>query len=374
MSADAGIAEVVCFEELPTASGHRFGVATLNAEAALNALSLPMVQALYPQLRAWAADAGIAGVVLQAAGDKAFCAGGDLRALYNSMRAEGETRNAYCRSFFEQEYRLDHLIHSYPKSLLCWGHGIVMGGGIGLMIGASHRVATPRTRLAMPEISVGLFPDVGGSWFLRRMPGRAGLFLALTGAPLNAADARYGGLADFVLDHERKGAVLAAIGAAAWSGEAGENHRRLTQLLDAQPAPATLPESKLRQHRDTIDALVGHDGLADIAARLRSLQTNDPWLSAAVTTFLQGSPTSAALSFALWQRVPRLSLADVFRLEYDVALGCATHPDFAEGIRALIVDKDRQPRWTPARPEEVSAEWIAAHFSTTAPHPLADLR
>jgi len=373
MSADAGIAEVVRFEELPTASGHRFGVATLNAEAALNALSLPMVQALYPQLCAWATDAGIAGVVLQAAGDKAFCAGGDLRALYNSMRAEGETRNAYCRSFFEQEYRLDHLIHSYPKPLLCWGHGIVMGGGIGLMIGASHRVATPRTRLAMPEISVGLFPDVGGSWFLRRMPGRAGLFLALTGAPLNAADARYGGLADFVLEHERKGAVLAAIGAADWSGEAGENHRRLTQLLDAQPAPATLPESKLRQHRDTIHALIGHDGLADIAARLRSLQTNDPWLSAAVTTFLQGSPTSAALSFALWQRVPRLSLADVFRLEYDVALGCATHPDFAEGIRALIVDKDRQPRWTPARPEEVSAEWIAAHFQTTAPHPLADL-
>lgn len=374
MSADAGSADLVRFEELRCVSGHRFGLATLNAEAALNALSLPMVEALYPQLGRWAHDSQVVGVMLQAAGDRAFCAGGDLRALHASMRAEGSARNAYCRQFFEQEYRLDHLIHTYPKPFLCWGHGIVMGGGVGLMIGASHRVATPKTRIAMPEISVGLYPDVGGSWFLRRLPGRAGLFLALTGAPLNAADARYGGLADFVLDHARKAEVIAALGAVRWTGSASQDHRRLTQLLEAQPAPESLPESNLRKHFETICELIGHDSLADIAARLRALQTDDAWLAAAVTSFTQGSPTSAALIHALWQRAPRLSLAEVFRLEYDVSMGCATHPDFAEGIRALIVDKDRQPRWTPARLEAVSDDWIAQHFVRHEPHPLADLR
>src|SRR6218665_970439 len=205
----------VLLRTLPTANGHQFGHATLNAPASLNALTLPMVDALHTQLQAWAADPQVAGVVLDGSGDKAFCAGGDVVGLYHAMRAAGPGRvPADAAAFFEREYRLDHPIHTHPQPPPWWGHGIVMGGGIGLMAGASHRVVTPRSRLAMPEITLGLYPDVGGSWFLPRLPGRTGLFLALTGAPLNAADALWAGLADHAARAEDRGTLLEAIGAA----------------------------------------------------------------------------------------------------------------------------------------------------------------
>ncbi|HSW03904.1 enoyl-CoA hydratase/isomerase family protein [Aquabacterium sp.] len=368
----------VRFGEIRTASGHVFGHARLNAPASLNALSLAMIDSLAPQLQRWAEDPRVAGVLLDGAGDKAFCAGGDVVALYRAIRAatSGEVPAA-AAAFFEREYRLDFQLHQFPKPVLCWGHGVVMGGGIGLMAGASHRVATPRTRLAMPEIGIGLFPDVGGSWFLRRMPGRTGLFLALTGAPLNAADARFAGLADAVLPHEQQGAVLEAIAQTAWSGERQADGARLSHLLQAQAGEVAPPESLLRRHFDLIDEVIGHDALADIAPRLRALATHDdPWLANAGKAFAAGSPTSAALSFALWQRARHLSLAEVFRLEYQVAVGCCLQHDFAEGVRALLVDKDKTPRWSPATLAEITDSHIAEHFRPrfNGPHPLADLQ
>ncbi|RZL89786.1 MAG: enoyl-CoA hydratase/isomerase family protein, partial [Variovorax sp.] len=202
---------VVLFKTIPTAGGRHFGVATLNAPASLNALSVDMVRLLTPRLREWAADDDIVGVVLDAAGEKAFCAGGDLRALYQTLLDCKDRRNAYAERFFGEEYELDHLIHTYPKPFLGWGHGIVMGGGVGLLAGASHRVVTEGSRVAMPEVAIGLYPDVGGSWFLRRMPGRTGLFLAFTAAPLNAADAIFCGLADVLVPQAAKAQVLEAI-------------------------------------------------------------------------------------------------------------------------------------------------------------------
>lgn len=364
----------VLFHELGTACGRRFGVATLNSPATLNALSLPMVQLLEPRLRDWAQDAGVAGVILQARGDRAFCAGGDLRELYQSMRACGAGPNAYAQGFFAQEYQLDHLIHTFPKPVLCWGHGIVMGGGIGLMAGASHRVLTATSKLAMPEISIGLYPDVGGSWFLRRMPGRVGLFLALTGAPLHPADALFCGLADHCVGTTSREEVLAALAAARWHDKVEDNRAALSRLLCNFNAAAG-PDAPLRRNFDHINALMAGDDLLDIAQRLRTVQSDDPWLTTAAATFAKGSPTSAALAFALWQRVHQLSLAEVFRLEYRVSLGCCAHPDFAEGIRALLIDKDRNPRWSPSSVEHVSPEWIEEHFSPefALPHPLAAL-
>ena len=156
--------DAVLFEELATASDHHIGSATLNAPAALNALTLPMVRALLPMLQQWVADDAIVGVVLQSAGDRAFCAGADLRELYDSLRATGLGEpSPYARTFFSEEYALDYLIHTCAKPILCWGHGIVMGGGIGLMSGASHRVVTPQSRLAMPEITIELYPDIADS-------------------------------------------------------------------------------------------------------------------------------------------------------------------------------------------------------------------
>lgn len=368
------MSDVVLFEELPTACGRRVGVATLNAPAALNSLSLAMVRALTPMLRQWAYDRGVVAVVLQGAGEKAFCVGGDLRELYDSMRASPGEPSAYARGFFEEEYRLDYLIHTFEKPILCWGHGIVMGGGIGLMAGASHRVVTAQSRLAMPEITVGLYPDVGGSWLLRRMPGRVGLFLALTGAPLNAADALFCGLADLHIGAAARTEVLAALQATKWSAVAPQDHAELSRIL-ARYASKDLPKSNVRAHFDRIHELMAGDELLDIGIPLRAFASEDPWLETAAATFRKGSPTSAALAFELRRRVKHASLAEVFRLEYDVSLGCAAHPDFAEGIRALLIDKDKSPRWSPATLEEVTPELVEDHFRPryAGSHPLAAL-
>lgn len=367
----------VLFDTLATASGHLFGRATLNAPASLNALSLSMVDLLDPQLRAWAADPRIAGVLLDAAGDKAFCAGGDIVGLYHAIRARPHGQvPTEASDFFEREYRLDHLIHTYSKPLVCWGHGIVMGGGIGLMAGASHRVATPRTRLAMPEIGIGLYPDVGGSWILSRMPGRTGAFLALTGASINAADARFAGLADFVAPHERYADLLATIAATPWSGERETDGARLSHLLEALGRDVELPASPLRTHFDHINATIGHDRILDLAPRLAALASDaDPWLAQAGAAFAKGSPTSAVLGLEMQRRARHLSLAETFRLELQASVGCCVHPDFPEGVRALLVDKDKRPHWQPATLDEVSSAWIEDHLKPrfAGVHPLADL-
>ncbi len=370
----------VAFSLIRTASGHHFGRATLQAPASLNALTLAMVDLLDPQLAAWAADDSVAGVVLDAAGDKAFCAGGDVVGLYRAIRATPPGQvPAAAAAFFEREYRLDHHIHRYPKPLLCWGHGIVMGGGLGLLAGASHRVVTPRTRMAMPEITIGLYPDVGGSWLLPRLPGGAGLFLALTGASINAADACHVGLADVALRHEDHATLLQALAEARWQGRRDADAEQLGALLQpcAVAAAADLPVSPLRQHQARIEAVIGAgDSLAAMAPRLKALAGDaDPWLAVAGATFGQGSPTSALLSVEMQRRARGLSLAEVFRLEWQASVGCCVHPDFAEGVRALLVDKDRQPRWQPATLDAVTPALIDAHLQPRhhGPHPLADL-
>jgi enoyl-CoA hydratase/carnithine racemase len=373
---DVTVDEVVLFDEIATASGHAFGRATLNAPTSLNALSLTMIDLLAQRFDAWAADPSVVGVVLDAAGDRAFCAGGDVLALYSAIRAADGGVPVGAADFFEREYRLDYRIHTYPKPVLCWGHGIVMGGGIGLLAGASHRVATAKTRFAMPEIAIGLYPDVGGSWILGRMPGRIGLFLALTGASLNAADARFAGLADFTLPHEAKQDVLDAIAAGRWHADRELDGSQLTHVLD-QRAEREVQASPLRAHFDRIDDVIGHDALSDIASRLTALGDDpDLWLASAGKAFARGSPTSAALSYRLQQDARHLSLADVFRREYQASVGCCMRHDFPEGVRALLIDKDKNPRWQPATLDEVTTAEIDAHLMPAfdGPHPLADLQ
>ena len=367
----------VLFDTILTGSGHRFGHATLDAPASLNALTLPMVDTLAAQWDDWIADPDVVGIVLDASGEKAFCAGGDVVALYRAMRAtEPGHVPVEAARFFEHEYRLDYRIHTCPKPVLCWGHGIVMGGGIGLLAGASHRVLTPKTRLAMPEITLGLYPDVGGSWFLGRAPGRLGAFLALTGAPLNATDACDAGLGDFVLDHADHGRVLKGIAGAEWTGTSADDAAQLSRLLAVCARNVERPASQLARHRERIDATIGHDALLDIAPRLRALANDaDPWLAAAGTAFAKGSPTSAHLALEMQRRARHLSLADVFRLEYQASVGCCMHPDFAEGVRALLVDRDKSPEWRPANLGNVTPAWIAEHLAPVGAgaHPLADL-
>jgi enoyl-CoA hydratase/carnithine racemase len=373
--------DTVQFSELPVASGRCFGRATLNAPATLNALTLSMVEQLDARLRAWAADPRVVGVWLDASSDKAFCAGGDVVSLYHAIRATpAGTLPALASSFFEREYRLDHLIHTYPKPIVCWGHGIVMGGGVGLMVGASHRVATPHTRLAMPEISIGLYPDVGGSWFLGRLPGGLGEFLALTGAPLNASDLLELGLADAVLRHEDRASVWQALAAHPWTGQADLDRAALSQLLHQHALPASeRPASAVRAHRDRLaELMLRHLRLHDLAPRLATLASaDDPWLAQAARQFASGCPTSAHLALTLQRRLRHASLAEALRLEWLASTACCLQPDFPEGVRALLIDKDRRPRWHPDRLEAWDeARWsahIATHLEPRGPHPLADL-
>ena len=377
------MSRAVLFETLNTLNGKKIGIAKLNAEKTLNALSLDMVDLLYPQLLAWSDDQSIVLVVLEAAGEKAFCAGGDLQNLYQAMLEHHATdqrsdirANQYACDFFEREYRLDYLIHSFPKPILCWAHGIVMGGGIGLMAGASHRVVTERSRLAMPEVNIGLFPDVGGSWFLSRIADKLGLFLALTGTPFNAADAKFVGMADYAIAHANKAAVFDALLAQQWGTNAADNSALLNVVLSAAENGLQQEAGPLAQHAVVIKNFLSGGNLVQIIDKINSLSTDDAWLQRGIAALKTASPGSMALSYLLQQRAQQLSLADVFRLEYVVALHCAANPDFAEGIRARLIDKDNQPQWKPSTLLEASADWAEGFFAdpwSADAHPLADL-
>jgi len=382
MADSNGLPAPVLFGELPAGGGMRLGFAQLNAEKSLNALNLAMIRALAPRLRAWAEDPAIACVMLHGAGDKAFCAGGDVRFLRDSIIVDqGPGPNQQAQAFFSEEYRLDYFIHTYPKPVLLWGSGIVMGGGLGLMAGASHRVVTETSRIAMPEVGIGLYPDVGGSWFLPRMPGPTGLFLALTGAALNGHDALKVGLADYFLKAEERKALFEQLAGTVWSRTAADNHAILSGALRsfAGRAVDALPVSNVGKHAEEIERLTEGDSLAEVHARIAAYEGDDAWLKRAAATLAGGSPTSAALIWEIQRRAKHMSLAEVFRMELIVSLGCCAHPDFAEGVRALLVDKDGKPRWTPASLAEVSADGVAAHFKApwsswlNEANPLADL-
>jgi len=389
----------VLFETRDCHYGMRLAVATLNTPATLNSLTLEMCELLDGQLRVWESDPDVAVVVLQASGEKAFCAGGDLHSLYRSMQAFPTTDplgNPHAVRLFEVEYRLDYLIHQYAKPLLVWGHGIVMGGGIGLMAGASHRVVSPVSRLAMPEISIGLFPDVGASRILQKMPGHSGLFAGLTGARLNASDALFAGLADFCIAFDDWPAVTEAllkqewirasvpddeaalhVAEAAKSVARKHNDMLLRQTLSTAQVSGISEPGPLRRHLYLINSLCGQHRLEEIYASICTLsQHEDAWLAQAAQTLAAGSPSSARLAYALNQGTRLMTLADVFRLEYWVALVCVARGDLREGIRALLVDKDRSPRWNPSTLAQADAHWLKPFFAPpwqASEHPLADL-
>ena len=220
------------FEERPSLHGYRIGIASLDAEKSLNALSLPMIEALDERLKAWAEDPTIACVMLRGNGPKAFCAGGDVVQLVHQCREHPGEVPPLARRFFADEYRLDYRIHTFPKPFICWAHGHVLGGGMGLMQGAGIRIVTPSSRLGMPEINIGLYPDVGGSWFLARLPGRLGLFLGLTAASINARDALDLNLADRFLRDDQQQALLEGLVQLNWREQAQLQLHSLLQALE----------------------------------------------------------------------------------------------------------------------------------------------
>lgn len=366
----------VLFEVIECAHGKRVGMAILNRPQTLNGLSLQMTRLLDKKLNAWVTDESVSLVILRGAGEKAFCAGGDLHRLYEEMKSHAgqpARTNQYACDFFAEEYTLDYLIHTFPKPILVWGDGIVMGGGMGLMAGASHRVVTERSRLAMPEISIGLFPDVGGSWLLSKAPGRSGVFLGLTGAQIGASDSILAGMADHALPSDSFDVLVEQIKSARWqTGYA--DFQTLSDILMGL-AINDLPTGPLRQHFDVIQRACDGYELESIALRVRALaQHEDPWLARAGKTFLAGCPASARLAWVLWRCARQLSLADVFRMEWGVAIECAASGTFTEGIRSVLIDKDRNPKWLPATLVETAGDWCNPYFAISIDDPDHPLR
>ena len=374
----SSVNEVVLYQELTAQNGKKIGVATLNSEKSLNARSLPMVESLLPKLQSWQADPSISLVILDGSGDKAFCAGGDIRDLYKAMLDKPGEYAPYVEEFFTKEYTLDYLIHTFGKPVLVWGNGIVMGGGLGLMAGASHKVVTATSRIAMPEMAIGLYPDVGASWFLNRMPAGCGLFLGLTGASINAADAKFIGLADHFVLHERKAALIDKLKTINWGDTIALNHQKLSDALRSEEdqCRTQMPLSHIRPHQSEIEALAGLTELETVIAAINAMQGEDKWLQKAKDSLAYGSPITAHIVFELLKLGQSKILADSFRLELGLSVQCGKLGEFTEGVRALLMDKDLQPKWQYKTVADVPHAVIAELFRSpwqAQNHPLRHL-
>ncbi len=347
------------------------GLITLNRPKALNALSLEMIRDLTAALLAWRDDARVERVAIRGMGKEgpfgAFCAGGDIRFFHQAALA-GDPR---LEDFFTEEYTLNHLIHGYPKPYVVFMDGIVMGGGMGISAhggDTSLRIATERTKMAMPETNIGLFPDVGGGWFLARCPGRLGEYLALTGHLIGGAEAQAAGLADGVLPSSAL--------ASAWDG-LGEHDgfERLRERLRQAPPPA----GELSGQRAAIDRCFALPSVGEIVAAL--VADGSAWAAQTAALLRQRSPLMLHVALEHVRRARHMTLADDLRMERDLVRNCfrlrpGAASEAVEGIRALAVDKDHAPRWNPARIEDVTPEAVAAFFASPWPrhaHPLRGL-
>lgn len=334
----------------------RVGSVTLNRPKALNALTQPMVLDLDARIREWAADESLAAVVVRGAtrddGRVPFCAGGDIRLLYGE-RDDPERR--FATVFYAQEYRLNTFIFRYPKPYVALIDGVVMGGGVGISIHGSHRVMTERALFAMPETGIGLFPDVGATYFLPRLNGKAGLYLGLTGARIGAADSLYLGLATHVVASDALQALDETLLAAELGGDA---HAAIDQVLAdcaTDPGPAPLAAAQ-----GAIDRCFDAGSVEEIVARLEA--EGSDWAAETLAVLAQKSPTSLKVTFKQLTQFGERGFEESMALEYRLAMHCNLGLDFFEGIRAQIVDKDRNPAWRPATLEAVTQAAVDAYF------------
>lgn len=336
----------------------RAGCITLNRPQALNALNYPMVGAIHGALEAWAHDPEVALVILDGAGERAMCAGGDLRAMYDSA-PQG---SAFARRFWADEYRLNAAIGRYPKPYVALMDGIVMGGGIGLSGHGSHRIVTERSELAMPETGIGLIPDVGGTWLLAHAPGETGVYLGLVGERMRGAGAIHACFADAFVPSSR----LAGLTAELKAPGAGDVDSVIARFR-AEPPP-----SDLAAHAREIDAAFGRDSLEAIREGLAGMGTD--WGRRTLAELDRRSPLSLKLTLAAIRGARALpSLEAALNVEFRLTVRLFEHGEFLEGVRALIVDKDKSPKWNPATPAEVSDAMVAAFLSPLPPTEALDL-
>ncbi|WP_321929525.1 enoyl-CoA hydratase/isomerase family protein [Paraburkholderia guartelaensis] len=357
---------------------NRVAIVTLNRPAALNALSHAMVRELAVLLERVRTDDGIVALVMEGAGPKGFCAGGDVRAIYQLAREKAREGTNGWQQFFVDEYRLDYALHTFSKPLVALLDGVTMGGGMGLGQAAALRVATSRAKIAMPETRIGLLPDVGATHFLAKMPVEMALYVGLTGAMLSGADAMHCGLADACVPGEWLDGYEARLRAAQWSGNVHASLREVFvapchEANDGALAAFTPLIVRHFDRRLRVEQIV-----ASLRADLESehSQAEQAWLEATLESLTHYSPTMLEVTREALLRGRQMTLAECFRMELGIVGRAIEEGDFCEGVRAHLVDKDRKPRWAPAtlvevRPERVQ-HFLASPWRGEA-HPLADL-
>ena len=327
------------------------GHISLNRPKALHALTLEMCHAMSAALTEWAGDDSIKAVILDHAEGRGFCAGGDIAFLRNSALNDGGVSG---RKFFHDEYQLNHQMFTYAKPIVAFMDGITMGGGVGISQPAKYRVATENTRFAMPETGIGLFPDVGGGWYLARLGRRLGQFLALTGARLDGSECLWTGLATHYVPHEMVEDLKARI---------HDHPDRIAGIL-SEPV-GTPPKARIEANADKIAKHFASDRYEDILASLETAaDAGDDWAMKERDTLGTKSPQTCKVALRqLAESAALTDFADNMRMEYRIASRVLTRPDFAEGVRAVIVDKTNDPKWDPATPEGVTEDLLDAIFA-----------
>ena len=351
------------------------GHITLNSPETLNSLTLNMVNEMSLLLDKWEVDPNIKMVILSGSDEKAFCAGGDIRALYESMcSSKGPI---FAEKFFESEYRLDYKMHRYSKPIISILDGIVMGGGAGLMFASSYKIATERTRFAMPEIGVGLFPDVGFTSIIKMLPKGLGLYMMLTSTQLTAFDTIFCGLTNACINSKDIERLLVDLTKEVWHDDPEENLSIIDSLVNNHSYTnkiKDLPVSKIMKELDNIQSLTNEQELSKVCANILLNPTDDDWYLRGKDSLEKGSPTSAHLIWLQCLNSSYLNLKEVFKFELNLAIQITRFGDFKEGIRALIIDKDNYPRWKYDSVKSVPPEWIKKHTDPAwERNPLEDI-
>lgn len=329
------------------------GLLTLNRPKALNALTHDMCVAIYEQLEAWERDPDIKAVMVQGAGEKSFCAGGDIRAIYEARHDP----KLMIKRFFWDEYRLNQQIFHYPQPYIALLDGITMGGGVGISILGSHRIATERFVFAMPETSIGFFPDVGGSYFLPRCPGQTGIYLGLTGERIKAADAIYLGLVNHYVPSENMPGLIDAI---ATSNLGADAPKTITAMIDA--ARGHPGDPPLADHRNDIDYCFKFNTVEEILEALH--HRKNEWCKKIADLLLTKSPTSLKVTLKQLRLGKNLSLDQCLQMEYRMVMRFLKGHDLFEGVRAVIIDKDQQPKWNPSELNQITEAAVDAYFAS----------
>lgn len=356
--------------------GTLMGEVQLNNPKAFNALDLEMVLALKDQLQTWENQEEVSLVYIHGAGGKAFCAGGNVKSLYKAIldcRSNNQDPAVVAQPFFEAEYRMNFLMHNYKKPIVLWGHGIVMGGGLGLFAGASHPIVTEASLLAMPEINIGLFPDVGGSYFLNRLVKNLGMYLALTSHRFNATEAQFLNLSSLLFESSYQKDL--------WNFLLSVSFKDIDnfdkQIHDFQKGKGLkqTQDNWIKKYQQDIQGLVESKDIQTIYKNFKNSTIQDSKWQKNKETFLKGSPSSAGVICEQLKRGESMSLKEVFQMELAMVLQFTRHFDFVEGVRAVLIDKTNDPKWNPKHFDELKGSWVEEHFQSLSDwnNPLKNL-